>query len=299
MRAFLIFVPVWLLSGAALAQGPGYGTWSPPEQKDRTQEMVDELRQLIDRADRFRAADPTFLRDLRDLARHYDRPWRVRLLADDFADGDFTSNPAWTVSSGAFWIDWGSGLRSRVQAPPETSGESRRREEPGDTAALIIGTLLERMARERRGSTQQTAEPRAATISTQVQITNAFSIRLALSSREGRGELDLGPYGGANREAGYRLSYSPTASPALRLLRATGRGTSVIELYGDEMRLEDGNVHIFEWTRDGAGEMVVRVDGTEVIRTLDRGFASAFDGFVLSNRGGDYTLHEITIYGTE
>lgn len=299
MRALLIFVPVWLLCGAALAQGPGYGTWSPPEQKDRAQEMVDELRQLIDRADRFRAADPTFLRDLKDLARRYDRPWRVRLLADDFADGDFTNAPAWTVSSGAFWIDWGAGLRSRVQAPPETYGESRRQDEPGDTATQIIGTLLERMARERRGSSQGAEEPRAATISTQVRITNAFSIRLALSSREGRGGLDLGPYGGADREAGYRLSYGPAASPALRLLRATGRGRSVIDVYGDVMTLADGNIHVFEWTRDGAGEMVVRVDGAEVIRTLDRGFASPFDGFVLANRGGDYTLHEITIYGTE
>ena len=60
---------------------------------------------MVDDAEKARAADPQFLRDLRGLAQGSDRPWRIQLLNDDFGDGDFTRNPSWTVTAGKYWVD--------------------------------------------------------------------------------------------------------------------------------------------------------------------------------------------------
>ncbi len=93
-----------LMAGAALAQSSRYGAFDAGQ--GDTQELVEALRALINEADRGRAADPLFLRDLRDLADRFDNPWHARILFDDFRDGDYTRDPAWRVVSGsARWID--------------------------------------------------------------------------------------------------------------------------------------------------------------------------------------------------
>jgi len=65
------------------AQTTTYPSWTNPNAPQSTtankpnEELVDELNKLISQAERDRAASPQFLRDLRDLARRYDNPWRV------------------------------------------------------------------------------------------------------------------------------------------------------------------------------------------------------------------------------
>ena len=63
-------------------------------------------------------------------------------------------------------------------------------------------------------------------------------------------------------------------------------------------RLEDGQRHLLEWRRDREGEMVVLVDGEEIMRARDRGVKHAFDGFTLVNAGGEYTIRRVTLSGT-
>ncbi|MEE9544102.1 MAG: hypothetical protein V3V55_00710, partial [Rhodospirillales bacterium] len=92
MRLLAILIVCCLFSTPALA-GQHYSAWSNPErpaggrsdrQSERLREFIDRLKALIDSAEQSRAADPLFLRDLRNLARGYDRPWRKLLLSDDF-----------------------------------------------------------------------------------------------------------------------------------------------------------------------------------------------------------------------
>ncbi len=66
-----------------------------------------------------------------------------------------------------------------------------------------------------------------------------------------------------------------------------------------QVRLEDGRSHTLRWTRAATGEMTVALDGRELLRATDRGFGDAFDGFTIVNRGGDYTVREVSVYGAE
>jgi hypothetical protein len=57
-------------------------------------------------------------------------------------------------------------------------------------------------------------------------------------------------------------------------------------------------MHQIEWRRVPDGEMIVFLDGKEIIRTLDRADPDGFDGFTIANKGGDYTIRQIAIFGT-
>tara|TARA_B100000315_G_C14584675_1_gene592302 strand:+ start:2928 stop:3281 length:354 start_codon:yes stop_codon:yes gene_type:complete len=79
-----------------------YNTWNDPnaptpavgqQASNDLQKLIDELNKMVGEAERDRAAAPAFLRDLRDLTRRYDVPWRVDLVSETFSDGNFTANP--------------------------------------------------------------------------------------------------------------------------------------------------------------------------------------------------------------
>ena len=310
--AILLFAFVWIASPAD-AEAPRYGP-HPGAGNEQVQKLVDELRALTEEADRNRAADPRFLRDLRGLARRYDYPWRVRLISDDFRDGDYTANPAWTAAAGQFTVAWGGGLATEVRprtvtAPMPTEEPRRRRELSGeDVAIALFGEIF----RDRSGSSRQSRRPAPppepqkvldpAEIFLPRPITNAFAIRAVVTGRisddmAGRGGLEIGVYRGAERNAGYRLAYTP--GKGLALLGVNQWGSSVIDATRTDIALLDGKDHVIEWTRTDDGHMVVRLDGAEILARTDRGWRDPFDGFHLINRGGDYLLRSLTVDGTK
>ncbi len=310
--AILLLAFVWIASPADAEEtrtGPHPGAGN-----EQVQKLVDELRALTEEADRNRAADPRFLRDLRGLARRYDYPWRVRLISDDFGDGDYTANPAWAAAAGQFTVAWGGGLATEVRprtvtAPMPAEEPRRRRDLSGeDVAIALFGEIL----RDRSGSSRQSRQPAPppepqkvldpAEIFLPRPITNAFAIRAVVTGRPGddlagQGGLEIGVYRGAERNAGYRLAYTP--GKGLALLGVNQWGSSVIDATRTDIALLDGKDHVIEWTRTDDGHMVVRLDGAEILARTDRGWRDPFDGFHLINRGGDYLLRSLTVDGTK
>ncbi len=289
------------LAGAAAAQS----RYSPIDQGGGGQmrELIDELRRLTDEADRARAADPVFLRDLRALASRYDNPWRQRLVSDDFRDGEFASNPQWIVGSGEFYVSR-SGLESRAVATATTTtnqggngGQSASTEEV--VVGVIANLLSRRLGDDNGQQQQQQPAPRAAAdaqIFLPAAISNPFSLSAELYQRAPGNSLEVMVYQGADRSAGFSLLFEP-GKKAL-LIRRSSRGAAVVQESAAPVAFTANTIHVLEWTRNADGFMTVSLDGASVLETLDRGFRDPFDGFTLINRGGEYGLASIRIDGT-
>ena len=101
---------------------------------------------------------------------------------------------------------------------------------------------------------------------------------------------------GTGAIAGYRLLYEP--GRGVQLQRVGNRGTSVVDTSANAFSLEDKKFHTLEWTRRADGQMKVLLDGQEILSVVDRGFSDPFDGVRLSDKGGDFILRKIAVYGT-
>jgi len=276
-----------------------------PTGEARTLELVDQLKDVTQKAEKSRTSDPGLIQQLRDLVRRYDWPRRVALLYDDFRDGDYTANPSWVVDKGDFRVSqFGLGtVFTQPASPTPVSSEKR-----GEKSALeIFGGILGGMTGRGEGTTERRVgatpppQPSTAEIYTALRISNPFAVKLQMTSR-GRSadgaRLEFGPYQGRERNQGYRLVYTPGTKPAFALVRVVPGRSSVIEVYDQSVNLEDGRPHNVEWRRGTDGEMVVLLDDKEIIRTSDRASGESFDGFTVINGGGDYAFSQIAIFGT-
>ena len=290
--AFAIFLTLVPVSHLQAQMEPGSAAAS------RTQELVDQLKELIRGAERDQRSSPLLTKQLRELVRRYDWPWKVALLHDDFRDGDYTYDPSWIVSNGDFRVVRGSGLRTVF----DTTRQGRRLvDKRNENPAMdIFEGIFGARDREARSDLQTTSQS-GAEIYTRLSITKAFAVKVQLKFRgnsDDDNRLEFGPYLNNERHLGYRLAYESGNRPSLSLLRIAPGRSAIIETYDRGLDLEDGNPHIIEWRRADDGEMVVLLDGKEIIRTVDRAHSDSFNGFNIVNKGGVYELKEISIFGT-
>jgi len=265
---------------------PRYGEWRSDE--DQLRELLDELKAMLRDARNSRAADPRFLRDLRKLVDRYDPQWGRAVFMDDFNDGNYTANPPWIVNEGYFWVEHG-GLRSMVRERVERSSRE-------DIGALIAGAILGgRESEQNTGHHGARESRRRAVIRTNVNVPNAFSMRTAFSSARAEGRLVFALYEDTHDFLGYRLVLQPAQSPSVRLVRVGLHGGNDIAVYTDRLYLDDQRIHQVMLSRNRAGDMTVNVDGKEVIKIRDTAVSRNFQGLMLANRGGDFTIDEIRI----
>jgi hypothetical protein len=300
------------LSSASFAQTSGYSSnWRNPDGApaqaqtqagtNQTQGFVDELNKLIDEATAARAADPNFLRDLRDLARRFDWPWRNRVLFEDFSDGNVSANPVWTVGGAPVTVDRFNGMRSFVSmAAPQASTQTQKATDSGDVAVQILGQLL------RQGSSQQQQAPapeqhKESILATSAGMANQFALQADIVFTDAvNGYFELGVIQGGDG-LGYRIGIRPGArDAAVELLRIGSRGSSIIDsalvasaTWAPQQTRQPKTVLL---TRGDSGDMNVSINGTVVLTANDRGFRDRFDGFIFRNGGGDYLVKSISGY---
>jgi hypothetical protein len=280
----------------APASGNAYDSWHTDN--SRTQELIERLNSLINDAEQARAADPRFLRDLRDVLAGYDWPWTRQLLRDDFSDGDFTHAPGWVVSEGQFQVEQTVGLRSLTRVPTQST-DTKQDKKNDDLGNILLGALLEGLdegkSSDGNAQSQQTKGSPRGLIRTAQSVPNSFAMEALFTSHDQRGRIELGLYRETASLSGYRLAYVPGSQPALELLRVSERGTAVIETKLLNTALEDGRSHQLQLTRNAAGYMTVLLDNVQQFRVRDRSYQDDFAGLVLFNDQGDFSLRRITI----
>lgn len=292
MKKLCLFIMLALLmSATTIAQEPLEG--------EKSQQIIDELKRLTDRAERDRTASYRFIDQLRELITRYDWPWGRQILFDDFQDGDFRSNPAWNSDSNAFWVTRSVGLRTEL-APYRDNGRTENQNQ--STEEALLGILIEGALGQHQGGGDTAAvNPERADIYSVVPISNAFAMTIQLSSL-GRGRQDgsfeWGPYQGRSIDSGYRLVYQGGNRPALKLVRYRSGMSAIIDLYDQGGLLEDGGIHEISWQRAADGLMTVLLDGRQVIQVRDRSYRQGFDGVSMSNRGGEYAVRSIAVFGS-
>lgn len=306
MRFFLVFIISVAVPSLPLAQSSKYSTWSDPT-KPATQgqnnaelkTFKDRLNKLIDEAEKARAADPTFLKDLRALAGSSVTPALRTIFSDAFEDGNYTQGPAWNVVSGAYFIESGWGLRNKILEAGQTTQSETKANSGEDLAIALLGSILQQATGGQQQQQQQTAATSQAQenlITSTVRISNAFTMMLDVSSWVSNGHFEAGVFQGSNASTGYRLQYK-TGQP-LKLIKVGSKGQTVIAQSNSAIAIEDKKFHTIKWSRGADGQMMVTVDGTEMVRVSDRSFSDAFDGIRLSDQGGDFIVKRIAIDGT-
>ncbi|MGY8959677.1 MAG: hypothetical protein ACKVKG_09145, partial [Alphaproteobacteria bacterium] len=304
--AMVVAGPLWVSGADAQSQAQShaqsqaqsrYGSWR--QEPDKLGSIIQDLRNLIDEADRARAADPRFLRDLRALVNKYTDPWPRLVIRDDFRDGDFTRNPSWIVASGQFEESFSGGLRSLtvIPAPSVVTNNPQynnapRKSRPEDLAAQLLGQILNQRQQRQNNRQQQQQAPAPAPATPESQpgeiyletpISNAFSLDMSLQADALDGAFGISVFQSQDRRAGYTLIHTPVEG--FRLERRGARGAIDIATAAADFRLR--TPHKLLWSRTADGAMTVSLDGASILTVNDQGFRDKWRGIALSNTGGD------------
>jgi len=203
-------------------------------------------------------------------------------LRDDFADGDYLTNPTWSVRQGQFMIDPTFGLRP---AAPQTV----------EPAQVTPQALLQYLIGEGKPATPQpTGDTGASLIEAQTNIGNAFSLVTTITDHGGEGAAHFILHQGGANWLGYRLELRAGPRPLVVLAR---RGSSG---YKDIMKVEapgftTGKPHQLRWARLSDGQMFVLIDGRPVITARDTVFRQGWAGFAYFTADADISMRNIRI----
>ena len=303
-RTFALIAAATLLPLTASAQSNDnrYGSWQPPgsastQQSGDLKALLKDLNALIKDAEQARAADRMFIRDLKDLAARYENPFTQRQFFDDFADGNFDRTPAWSVTSGEYFVEQGYGLRSRITAAAPAAAQPQKVSKE-QLAISILGAVLG--AQQNGGNAGSAPQPtaqvdRPSSIETRARISNAFAATVQLSSWNANGTFEVAVTQGIGG-AGYRIAYTAGQNPTLELVRVTSRGRGVIDSK-TITALEDQKIHTLSWVRTKDGTMTVKLDNQDTLSARDASFRDRFDGLSLSSQGADVIVKSVQVLG--
>ena len=278
-------------AGGRAAAETRYTEWQGPTSgQGDIAGFLKQLKSMIDEAATAKAADPLFIQDLRDLIASFENPISAVLFYDDFKDGNYTQNPAWTASAGIWSIDRkgaNTGLTSTIIPPGMVAGNSDK-----VTVGNILGAILVPQG-------QTTQQQQYASIYTPTPLSNVFRMKVDLLSIERFGRLDFGPYQGQSGNYAYRVTYFPNAAVGLQLQRVTPQGVATLASYNKPLFLEDGKSHLIEFQRNPGGVMTVAIDGTTVINATDNTIKDPMNGLLFINSGGHYVFKSVSVEGTK
>ena len=259
-----------------------YQPWTGTQQGQLTAQMLKDLKAVIAQGEKDQAASPDFLADLKKVVATYEAsmtPSEAKPFLDEFADGEFATNPAWKVTAGAWAVDTGGSNRGLV---------SKMRQQ--QNLQSLLGGLLNPQSQTTQSQSQQYAA-----IYTKAKLPAAFSFNTRFTSKDRYGGLYMSLYQGASAQNQYRLVYQPGNQASLVLQRVSQQGATNLGTLNGVLNLEDGKPHDVTMSRDAAGKILVTVDGKQAITATDTTLKGDFDGILYTNVGGSYWIRRVSV----
>ena len=268
--------------------------------------LIDDLRQIVEKSRREKAADRWLQSALEDLLARHDSPWQREILYEDFSDGDYTSNPSWQVLRGQFQVVRGQGLYSAADAPAggaQAGTPSQQQSATDALSGLIVGALIDRALGTGSSQTQGGAANTAPTagpgaIRLKADVSNAFAIELAFrhaSGTESAFEIALLQSEAGNY--GYRLRLHSGARGFVELQRVRGGRGAIVETRDLARSYADGMLHELAWRQGPDGSVTVMVDGETLFSVRDRAFRDPYPWLQLLHDQGELTVRSLRIKG--
>lgn len=269
--------------------------------------LLEALDGVLQRGEKAKRADPTFIQEIRDLLSGYRPVARSRLLWEDFSDGDWTRNPIWVVSQGNFRVDGNGALLSSVSGmddtlPMQQGGITVEQGRKESDMAQLFGLMktLSSEGHKEGGKKSRRKSDTLAVIHTAMPISNGFDLWFTLRAGVARGTAGVGLYTDQVEQSGYRLMLhvDPASNQSLSLVRFD-QGRSQMIRWAGGLYLGDGLIHRIRWQRLDGGQMSVWVDGMEMLRARNSSLWEGFSGLVLINNQGEFAFDDIQLQAME
>ena len=262
--------------------------------------MIDDLESIIAEGFNSRAAHPEFLKDLQSIIDQYRIPKKIVFFSDDFSDNDFTHGPTWTVSTGEYSVDRYGSLFSSIAIRRPSPQETPGKEADGDPNLRFLLGVLNELAKDGKDQAPDSEEaPEQALIYSTAAIPNSFNLLFSFRSAANWGSTSIGVFLGDDPRTGYHLVYraSPAEGRPMQLIRYRyGKPYIIAEIIENSPDLDDDRDHILQLKRASNGDMVIIVDGSEILHTSDLTYMDDFTGVAIMNNGGSYSYDDTELF---
>ncbi|MDJ0623199.1 MAG: hypothetical protein QNJ17_09545 [Desulfocapsaceae bacterium] len=271
---------------------------------DKLEEMIVELEEKIDQADRKMIAHPTFLEELRQLTGKYRAQLRELFFRDGFEDGDFTQNPVWVVKSGEFRVNESNRLTSAVQTntfgSPSQNQSSPERSLETEAVGILLDSIFgpqksQAPTQEQSAEKQPAAQP--ASIYTRKMFPPAYELKMNFRAPQS-GIMELILLGTEELMPRYRLKIRTDHSDnyPMEVVRERSGRSFIVGASEKFPVIDDGQPHSLTWVRHTNGAMNVIIDNEVVLETYEVYYRDDFKGLEVVNNGGIFEWDSFEIY---
>ncbi len=249
-----------------------------------------KIRRLAHRAQKKDAADPWVIRQLEELAGKETVHWSRLILEEKFNDENYQGGPDWRVRSGNFHLQRSTGL---IISPESNWGAASYNQD--DITSRLLDLLLSQVQ-------LQNSDRRVAKIEIPKNYANSFALEVTTGPLDKTEALIFSCSHDVSATSGYRLVLQPGGNNQelhAKLFSVSGNNTHKIKTVTNVFRIKDDSSHNIEWTRSRNGEMIVTIDGQNLLKSSYSGDSRPFAELGVAHVGNRLVMKRIKLLDSD